>query len=122
MSWTAFGRFGGLQFGSGPGSKIPPVASRFGRGGHEITTPVHLGTDLQATSGHATGQVAICCHLRHRTGIVGCRTLQSGRRRPGSRAQDRHLFVEITWFRLLGLIVGLLGTFHAGSGNNPARL
>ena len=55
MSWTAFRRFGGLQFGTGSGPEIPAAVGRFGRSGHEIAVAVHLGTDLQAIASHATG-------------------------------------------------------------------
>lgn len=116
MSWPAFRRFGGLQLGTGPGPEIPAALGRPGGGGHEIAAAVHLGTHLQATAGHAAGQVAVCRHLGDWPGIAGRRPLQGRRRRPGSRTPHRHVFPQIARVRLLRTVVRLLGTFHAGPG------
>jgi hypothetical protein len=118
MSRPAFGRFGGLQLGIGSGSKIPAAIGRFGGSGHEIAVAVHLGTDLQATAGHAIGQVTVRRYLGHRTGIIGRRPLQGRRRRFRSRSPDRHMFPEITRIRFLRLVFRLLGTFNARPGKN----
>ena len=121
VSRPAFGRSGGLQLRPGPGSEVPAAAGRSGGGGHEISSAVHVGADLQATAGHAAGQVAFRRHLGHWTGAAGRRSLQGGRRRLGSRPAHRHLLPQVARIRLLGPLFRLLGTVHAGPGKKKNK-
>lgn len=118
MSRPAFGRFGGLQFWPGAGPEIPAATRRFGGSGHEVAVAVHLGTDLQTTAGHATGQVSFRRHFSHRSRTAGRWPLQGGRCRPGGGAPHRHMFPQITRIRFFRTVVRLLGAFHAGPGKN----
>jgi len=116
MPWKAFGRSGGIQLGSGPRSQEPSAAQRPRRGGDEVSTTVHARAYLPSTAGHATRQVALCRHLGRRSGTFGHCSLQSCRRCSRSRSSNRHMFAQVARFRLLGLILRLLGSFHARSG------
>ena len=116
MPWKAFGRSGGLQLGSGPRSQEPSAAQRPRRGGDEVSTAVHARAYVPSTAGHATRQVAVCRHLGRRSGTFGHCSLQSGRRCSRSRSSNRHMFAQVARFRLLSLILRLLGSFHARSG------
>ena len=115
MSGPPFRCPGRFQLGSGPGPEIAAAVGRIGRSCHEVAPEDNAGADLPPAAVDEAGQIALRRHLRHRPGTACSRPLQSCCRRPRSGTQDRNVFLEVAWIRLLGTVLGLLGPVHARS-------